>query len=46
LRNAFKNAIRKPEGNRPLWVHRHTWWGNIKMYLKEVVYVIGYEDGR
>jgi hypothetical protein len=32
-RDAYRVLVEKPEGKRPLGRPRHTWKGNIKMYL-------------
>jgi hypothetical protein len=36
VRNAYKSLVTKPEGERLLGRHSHTWEYNIKMDLKEI----------
>jgi hypothetical protein len=35
LRNAHKILIRKPQCKTPLGIHRHIWYNNINMYLRD-----------
>jgi hypothetical protein len=35
-RNAYRNLVGKPEGNRPLGRHRCRWEDNIRMDLREI----------
>jgi hypothetical protein len=34
-RNAYRILVGKPEGKRPLGIHRYRWEDNIKMDLRE-----------
>jgi hypothetical protein len=36
VRNAYYISVGKPEGKRPLWISRHRWEDNIRMYLTEI----------
>jgi hypothetical protein len=38
VRNAYKVLVRKCKGNGPLQRPRHTWYGHIKINLKETGY--------
>jgi len=35
-RGIYRVLMGKPEGKRPLWIHRRRWEDNIKMDLQEV----------
>jgi hypothetical protein len=35
-RNAYRILVGKPEGNRPLGMHRRRWEDNIRMNLREI----------
>jgi hypothetical protein len=35
-RGAYRILVGKPEGRKPLGLHRRRWEDNIKMYLREV----------
>jgi hypothetical protein len=41
-RNAYKILVAKPEGMRPLRIHRHGWEDNIKMDQRKIGF--GYVD--